>query len=247
MNKTLTMKRIIALLLALVTALTLAAFPAFAETAETPAEPDPQAVFDKVTEGLLGTDYKMLALVGKDDLFGMMVYSFLCRITVVAPDAEPKLGMLLASVSPEGDAELLMVFACPAAEDGTPAVLDAELMSESILLPIAQLPVGTAGASLQAAQKVSDIWQICTVYEFSAAPANAEEALAFLTDEERALFDENAPAILAEVQRLCDPAEELGGEYADAGVAELLTVLREEETVRASVAALVSCLNAVVK
>ena len=250
-------KKAFALALTLILALGLAgsAF-AEAERAEIPVTEetslDPQAIFDQATEGLLGSDIEMLALTGKDDTLGIMIYSFLCRITAVAPDAEPTLGMLLASVSPEGDAELLMVFACPATEDGAPAVLDAGMMSEGILLPVAQFPAGTAGASLQTAQTVCDIWLICTVYDLSAmepdaAVANAEEALSLLADEERTLFDENAPAILAEIQRLCDPTEELGGEYADAGVGELLTVLRGEDAVRASVAALASCLTAAMK
>ncbi len=236
------MKRIAALALALMLALGLGT-EALAEEPGTAVALEPAEVFQEATEALLGAKYEMLCLAVTAELGEGRVFGFLTRVTAVAPGAEPHLAIVAAYVDGERTTHLMEVLPYPFVdENGDPAPATAEVLFNNVMLPVAALPEGTAGASLQQAQRVADLWTLCAAYDFTRMDAEAvreaeAEALAMMTEEERAAYAENAPAIRSEAARLLDPAETADGVYADAGVAELLAVLRAEEAVRASMAA----------
>ena len=255
MKKNLKFNRIIALALALLAALGLVAAPVLAETvpAEAPAAEeaalDPQAVFEQATEGLLGVTYENDGLVEQFALSEEVdLYGFLCRATTVAPDAQPRLCILIAAKTVKEGVLLMDVMDLPVTDaEGAQDVPETEYLVV-FFEAFAQLPVGTAGSSLQAAKQVSDTWLFCAMHDYTQQDADViaqklHDALLLLPEEERALYKENAPAILAEVRRLCDPAEALGGEYADAGVAGILETLRAEAYVPASVQAFLGMLD----
>ena len=256
MKNTLKMKRMAALSLALLAALGLAAAPALAETVQTDtpvAEQvpvDPQTVFDRAADQLLGVNYELLALAERSQLTeDVEIYAFLCKGTAAVPGAEPRLCVLLAADLAEEGILPMGVIDCPSAdEDGVLAFPDAEYLAANFFRALAQLPAGTAGASLQAARQVTDLWLICAMYDFAALDAetvsrNLSSGLLALAEEERALYVENAAFVLSEALRLCDPDEVPGGEYEDAGSAEALAALRAEESVRASVQAFLGLLD----
>ena len=237
------MKKIASLIVALIAALSLTA--AFAEApAEEAAVRDIQALVDEATADLLGANYEVIGLAASAPLTeDIVIEGYLCRVTTVGPQPAPRFAILFVAVNGD-EAQMLGANYIPFTdEDGNPEMPDAGQLSASLLEPIADLPDGTAGAGLNRAVRVMYVTLTAAMYRFDLFDAEAllpafEEAAAALTEEQRTAFAENAPAIIAEALRLCDPAEALGGEYADAGVAEVMEALRADETVAASLAAL---------
>ena len=234
------MKKIIAMIMALALALSLTLTSACAETAEV----DTDAIFAEAAAQLLGNNLELIGLVDEEDLGVTKLYSYLCRMTPVVPDAETQLAFLLVATEIDGKAVPMTVLPCPLTDlDGNLEAPNEEIVLEQVVRPVAELPAGTAGSSLQAARFVCSLWQACALYPMNAVDTAAlqklaEDAKAALTVEEKAAFEENAPGIFAEFARLVDPAEELGGLYADAGCAEVMEALRADEAACASAAAL---------
>lgn len=115
---------------------------------------------------------------------------------------------------------------------------------EEILASYYQLVIGlqpgNAGASLKLAEAVRDIYVFCSVNPFwcmdtEAFSNNLEAAQKQLTAEQKAAFDQNRGGLTLEVTRLLSEDEELGGVYADAGVEDHMTELRNHPDVRLSV------------
>ena len=249
------MKRILSVILALALALSLtAAFaetPAAEETAPETAAPafDPQALVDEAAADLLGIHMEVIGLVAVSPfLEDIELQVFLCRITTVSPNPDPRFGVVIIAVDPDGEAGVLGTMDMPYTEDdGSPTFPGAEEMRDEVYVPIAELPEGSAGAALQKAQRTMQVLLVAGVYAFDRMEPEAlanllAEAAAGLTEEEQAACAANAPAIIAELQRLCDPNEELGDVYADAGVAEVTEALRADPAVQASLAALLAAL-----
>ena len=104
------MKKITALLLAAVLVLGIAC--AFAEIAlvggwsvaeSTEITDENKAVFDKAMEGLLGVDYEPVAYLGSQVVAGLN-HCFLCKATVVYPDAVPTLVLVYIYEDLDGNA-----------------------------------------------------------------------------------------------------------------------------------------------
>ena len=105
---------------------------------------------------------------------------------------------------------------------------------------VLELGPDAAGASLRLAQAVSDVFQFCLLNPFwcmdqDAFAQNLVAAQNALTAEEKAVFDANRGALSAELVRLLDEKEEMGGDYADAGVEAMVDDLRNDPGVRLSV------------
>ena len=62
----------------------------------------------KVTETLMGVDYEPLALLGRQVVAGMN-YAYLCKATVVAPNAEPYLVVVFVYQALDGSCEVLNI------------------------------------------------------------------------------------------------------------------------------------------
>ncbi len=63
---------------------------------------------EQVKKSLLGVDYEALALLGKQIVAGTN-YAYLCKATVVAPDAQPYLAVVFVYQTLEGDCQLLKI------------------------------------------------------------------------------------------------------------------------------------------
>ncbi len=231
------MKRFMTLFLALAMAISMTA-----ALAEAPAEDE---IFAEATRGLLGVHIEKIGLLEEQEVAdGSRILCYLCRVTPVVPNPTAHLSFLLVVVDGTGAAATMgMIDARVADEDGTLLAPDADYLREQVFLPMAEVPVGTAGASLAQAKVVCGLWSVCAFYAIDAIDpedleAMMEEAWAGLTPEQQAACEANAPAVLAEMSRLTDPAEQLGGAYAAGGMAEIMTALRADEAVCASVAAL---------
>ena len=106
------MKKVIALLLA-----ALMLFCAACALAEVPAaggwtiagtleiKDEDKAVFDKAMEGLVGVDYEPVAYLGNQVVAGLN-HCFLCRATVVYPNAKPALVLVYIYQDLSGNAEI---------------------------------------------------------------------------------------------------------------------------------------------
>ena len=108
------MKKCVALLLAVLTLMTAAAF-AEAPMAGgwTPAESpeiteERQAVFDKAMEGLLGVSYKPVAYLGSQLVAGTN-HCFLCQATVVYPDTQPDYVLVFIYQDLSGNARIMNI------------------------------------------------------------------------------------------------------------------------------------------
>ncbi len=64
-----------------------------------------KAVFDKAMENLLGVDYEPIAYLGSQVVAGLN-HCFLCKATVVVPDAQPTLALVYIYQNLEGKAEV---------------------------------------------------------------------------------------------------------------------------------------------
>lgn len=67
--------------------------------------PDAREAFDKALEGLTGCDYDLIAVLGSQVVAGTN-YSYLCRETIVVPDAEPDFAVLNVYEDLNGNAEI---------------------------------------------------------------------------------------------------------------------------------------------
>ena len=108
------MKKLFVLMLALV--LALGAMGACAETMpggwsvnETIDMTDEaKAVFDKALEGLVGVNYEPLAYLGKQIVSGTN-HCFLCRATVVYPNAVPELALVYVYEDAQGNCSITFI------------------------------------------------------------------------------------------------------------------------------------------
>ena len=217
--------------------------PLSENTPEIGVGPELHAILARVTEGLEG-DYELLAL-SPELRYGNVdnthtAYAFLCRVTGIL-GAEPRLATVVADVTDQST-ELLAAEIWPIMDDAGAALPEPDYLQDMYYDGVADIPVETAGASLKAAGEVVNVWLLCARIDFASLEQEAvgellSSALAALDEESRIMYEENAPGILNEVRRLLDPKAELSGEYEDAGVADCLTVLRREESVRASIEA----------
>ena len=140
---------------------------------------------------------------------------------------------------------LLVLSLLPAAV----AAKDAAGIRDRLFLAIAELPDGTAGSSLRQAEAVCGLWSLSGTYRFDQYEPDAlaqllREAWSLLPEDAQAGFAEKAPAVLAEAERLLDPAAQPDGRYEDAGVSGTLEALRSDQAARDSAAALLSALAA---
>lgn len=67
-----------------------------------------RAVFDKAVETLTGVDYKPIAYLGSQVVAGTS-HCFLCKATVVVPDAAPALALVYVYEDLEGNCEILNI------------------------------------------------------------------------------------------------------------------------------------------
>ena len=67
-----------------------------------------KAVFDQATGSLLGVNYEPVALLATQVVAGMN-YCFLCRSTVVSPDAEPAYKLVYIWKDPAGNAKVIEI------------------------------------------------------------------------------------------------------------------------------------------
>lgn len=108
------MKKIIAMLLTLVMltgisgALAESADGGWSAAEDNTVTEERKAVFDKALEGLTGVDYEPIAYLGSQVVAGTN-HCFLCRATVVYPDAEPTLKLVFIYEDLEGNAEILQI------------------------------------------------------------------------------------------------------------------------------------------
>ena len=75
-------------------------------TRDTAIDADAQAVFDDAMEGLLGVEYEAVDLLATQVVAGTN-YCFLCRSTVVVPDAVPGYSLVYVYQDLEGNAQIL--------------------------------------------------------------------------------------------------------------------------------------------
>ncbi len=75
-------------------------------TRDTTIDADAQAVFDAAMEGLLGVDYEAVDLLATQVVAGTN-YCFLCRSTVVVPDALPGYSLVYIYQDLSGNAQIL--------------------------------------------------------------------------------------------------------------------------------------------
>lgn len=113
----------------------------------------------------------------------------------------------------------------------------------SFFKPVADLPRGTAGAMLKQAQAACDVLRFANDSTVrSSNPdelrANLAEAWDGLTDEERAAFEENLPALRDMIAGSAADWEEYRGIFEDAGIAEDMLALASDETAMESFSAL---------
>lgn len=217
--------------------------PATAETEAVDPAPDLRAILVQATGELEG-DYEMLALSAEiryGNVFNEHIaYAILCRLTGI-PDADPRLATVVIDVTDQC-AELLAAETWPITDDAGVALPEPDYVQDLYFGRIADLPAGTAGSSLEAAEQVVNVWLLCARIDFASLEPESvrtilSSTLAGLPPESRVRYGENAPGILSEVRRLLDPQAELSGLYEDAGLKDCLTVLRQEASVRASVEA----------
>ncbi len=121
-----------------------------------------------------------------------------------------------------------------------PSVPSPEEIKEGYYRQVIDLEPETAGASLKLAQAAESVFRFCSVSSFWCMDyepfANALTAAQnSLTAEEKAAFDRNRGALTLEITRLLDENEEMGSEYADAGVETQMIELRNDPDVRLSV------------
>ena len=107
------MKKSVALMLA---AMLLISSAAFAETLaggwavaeKTEITEDLQAVFDKAMEKLMGVSYEPVAYLGSQVVAGLN-HCFLCKATVIYPNAAPAYKLVYIYQDLEGNAEILNI------------------------------------------------------------------------------------------------------------------------------------------
>ena len=75
-------------------------------TTDTTIDEDAQAAFDAAMEGLLGVEYEPVDLLATQVVAGTN-YCFLCRSTVVVPDAVPGYALVYVYRDLSGKAEIL--------------------------------------------------------------------------------------------------------------------------------------------
>lgn len=75
-------------------------------TTDTAIDEDAQAAFDAAMEGLLGVEYEPIDLLATQVVAGTN-YCFLCRSTVVVPDAVPGYAFVYVYKDLSGKAEIL--------------------------------------------------------------------------------------------------------------------------------------------
>ena len=107
------MKKIVSLLLIAIIALCAAAAAETLAGGWTVADDNAvteenRAVFDKAVETLVGVDYEPIAYLGSQVVAGTN-HCFLCRATVVVPDAAPGLALVYVYEDLEGNCEILSI------------------------------------------------------------------------------------------------------------------------------------------
>lgn len=232
--------------------------PGTAETGAAVIEDDRAAklktVFEEATSGLIGANYEMLALAGEVS-YGWttenepsVLYGFLSRVTAVTPEAKAQFGMVLASEVPGAGVQLNTVETWPLTDENSGAAMpDAGYITDVLLVPVAELPEGTAGVSLEQAAQVANLWMACARFDFTVLDREAvtdvlDEAFSKVDGQVRTRYESNAPAFFAEARRLLDPREEAGALYNDVGISEALAILRGEERICASLGCLLDML-----
>lgn len=114
-------------------------------------------------------------------------------------------------------------------------VPDADAFADFYFRVVAGIPQGAAGASLSQAQAACDVLGFATGNELWFADvdtlrANMLEAWESLTDDERAAFDENFPALNELMNSCFEDWDANRGSFEDAGVADIMEELFEDGT-----------------
>ena len=68
-----------------------------------------QEAFSRAVDGLLGVRYELVASLGEKPDDGGTLYCFLCRLTVVYPDAVPEYDLMYVFSDPNGDAKMVQL------------------------------------------------------------------------------------------------------------------------------------------
>lgn len=114
-------------------------------------------------------------------------------------------------------------------------VPDAEAFADFYFRVVAEIPQGTAGASLAAAQSACDVLAFAAGNELwladvDALRANMLEAWESLTDDERASFDANFPELNELLNGCFEDWDANRSRFEDAGVADIMEELFEDGT-----------------
>ena len=119
------------------------------------------------------------------------------------------------------------------------SVPTAEDFADSYFRVVAAIPQETAGASLKAAQTACDVLAFAAARELwlvdvDTLRANMLEAWESLTDDERAGFDANFPALNELLNGVFEDWDANRGRFDDAGAAETMEALMADETAQLS-------------
>ena len=68
-----------------------------------------QEVFSRAVDGLLGVRYELVASLGEKPDDGGTLYCFLCRLTVVYPDAVPEYDLMYVFSDANGDVRMVQL------------------------------------------------------------------------------------------------------------------------------------------
>ena len=123
----------------------------------------------------------------------------------------------------------------PAEQDVDIRLPDGATFAETYLRPVAELERGTAGSSLVLAQVTASVLRDAYDNELWLADseelrAKLQEGWESLSDEERARFEENFPSLQDLAERFFENYEEERGRFEDAGAAETVEGLLEDDT-----------------
>ncbi len=107
------MKKMIAILAAVMMVLSMTMVHAelvggWSVAEDTQVTEERQALFDKAMEGLLGVNYEPVAYLGSQVVAGTN-HCFLCKATVVYPDAQPTLTLVYIYEALDGTAQILTI------------------------------------------------------------------------------------------------------------------------------------------
>ena len=127
--------------------------------------PDAKEAFDKALEGLTGCDYDLIAVLGSQVVAGTN-YSYLCRETIVFPDAEPDFAVLNVYEDLNGNAEITGDKPLPLPDASDNSSVSASETDSSAAL---KWSINQDDANLDAHEEAKDAFEKATAGDSSAS------------------------------------------------------------------------------